>query len=306
MQISSQIQPSPVRLASTPGGPGQPDKTLVERIVDKTVLSANYMASGLAGGVGGLGAYGRSVLGTTAGTTVSAWTNLWKAETIGPNLKILGSMAALPALAVAAVVALPVSLGAGIYHGGDQVDSSKPRELTVGQGAVQGYGKTREGWEKAAAGMKESLEHLGTEKLQPGEKPLDIPIIKLGKTLAVGAASAAVGGVAGVVCAVVSSGRQVVDGVVKAFKDENLNLPGKLIAGAGAVVGGVVQGTTYGMGSAVSILGKGLSETWKKDSVVEGSKAMLDRAARTVAAAAAPRTALLQEVADQPAPPTQP
>lgn len=286
----SQVSASP---APPPAKPADP--TLVERIVDKTVLSANYMASGLSGGIGGVGAFGRSVLPSTLGTTAAAFSNLWKAETIGPNLKIIGSAFVLPVVGVVAAIAAPVSLVAGIVFGVGEVDSSKPREFTVGEAGVQGYGKTRTGWEKATASLKEGLQELGNENLAPGEKPFDIPLIKTVKTIAVGVAAAAVGGVAGAVCAVVSAGRQIGGGVVKAFADKNLNIPGKLIAAAGAVVGGAVQGATYGLASGVSILGKGFSETWKQDSIVGGGKAVLTHAAQSIAAAAAPETTLLQE-----------
>lgn len=298
------INPISAQQVSAPQAPraSEPaDKTLVERIVDKTVLSANYMGSTLAGGVGGLGAFGRSVVGTTADVAGSAMTNLWKAETVGPNLKIIGSLVAAPVLAVAAAVSVPVSLVAGMAYGAGQVDSSKPREFTVGAAGAQGYAKTRAGWEKATQGLKEGFEELGNEKLAPGEKPFDIPLIKTAKTVAMGVVSAAVGGVAGAVCAVVGTGRQIAGGVAKAVTDKNLNLPGKVIAGAGAVIGGAVQGVTYGVASGVSILGKGLSETWKQDSVVQGGKAVLDHAARSIKAAAAPESTLLREV--PPAPP---
>lgn len=297
------IQPisTPQLTASqAPQGSEPKDPTLVERIVDKTILSANYMGSTLAGGVGGAGAFGRSVVGTTLGTTAAAFTNLWKTETIGPNLKILGSALVLPVAAAAVAISAPVSLVAGMIYGAREVDSSKPREFTVAQAGASGYGKTRSGWEKAAQGMKEGLTEWGNEKLEPGEKPVDIPLIKTAKTMAVGVAAAAVGGVAGAVCAVVSAGRQIGAGVAKAFTDQNLNLPGKVIAAAGAVVGGAVQGVTYGLASGVSILGTGISQTWKNDSLVQGSKAVVTHAAQSLKAAAAPHSTLLEEVPQKP------
>lgn len=293
IQISQQLNSSPIRY-STSAVSDAPDKSLVERIVDKTILSANYLASGLSGGVAGAAAYGRSVLGTTGSTTASAVTNLWKAETVGPNLKVIGSIAAAPALVAFAALAFPVSVVAGIVHGVREVDPSKPRELTVGAAGVQGYAKTRGHWVEAESDMHRSFENLGNEKLAPGEKPIDIPLIKTGKTIAVGAASAAVGGVTGVVCAAVSTGRQVAVGVAKAATDDSLNLPGRVVAGAGAVIGGVVQGVTFGAASALGTLGQGIHETWKKDSLVEGGRAAIERAAMSVKAAASPES-LLQE-----------
>lgn len=282
--------------------PAEPSKSLVERIVDKTVLSANFLASGLSGGIAGTGAYAQSVVPATVGGIASGFTNLWKAETVGPNLKVIGSALLLPAAALAVAVALPISLGAGIFHGADQVDSSKPREFTVGAAGVQGYKKTRAGWEKATNALREGFQEMGSEKLKEGEKPVDIPIIKSAKTLAMGAAAIAVGGVAGAMCAIVSTGRQVATGIAHAFTDSTLNLPGKVLAAGGAVIGGVAQGATFGATSALSIAGKGIGETWKKDSIVEGARATMNRATQSVAAAASPES-LLQPEAPPPAQP---
>ena len=301
IQIATQLNTSPIRYTGAPTG--DPSRTLVERIVDKTMLSANYLASGISGGIAGAGAYGRSVLGATSSTTLSTWTNLWKAETIGPNLKVIGSIVAAPALVAVAALALPVSVVAGVAHGVHEVDSSKPREFTVGAAGVQGYAKTRGHWVEAEKDWQDGLARMGNEKLGPGEKPVDIPLIKTGKTLAVGAASAALGGVTGVVCATVSGVREVAVGVAKAATDDSLNLPGRALAAAGAVVGGITQGVAFGAASTIGTLGQGISQTWKNDSLVSGGRAAVRRAAQSVEAAASPES-LLRDV--PPAPPAQP
>ena len=136
MQISSQ---TPVYTSRASEPAPAPQKTMVDKIVDKTILGTNYLGSTLSGGVGGLGAYASTAVQGAVGTTASAVTNLWKAETIGPNLKILGTLAAAPVIAAGAVVALPVCAVAGMVHGARSVDSSRPRELTLGQAAVQGF-----------------------------------------------------------------------------------------------------------------------------------------------------------------------
>jgi len=292
MQISSQTRISTPRPSAPPP---PPERTMVEKIVDRTIMSANYLGSSLSGAAGGLGAFGSEAVQAGVGTTTSALVNLWKTETIGPNLKILGTLAAAPMIAAAAVVALPVCAVAGMVHGARSVDSSRPRELTLGQAAVQGFEKTRSGFEHLVAQGREDLQEMGSRKLEPGEKPFDIPLIKTAKTLAMGAAAAAVGGVTGLVCAVVGSVRQVAGGLGRAVRDPNLNLPGKMIAGAGAVIGGTVQGVAFGAGSAVSILGKGVAETWKQDSMLKGGQAILQRAVASVRTAASPQAALVGE-----------
>ncbi len=294
MQISSQT-PVYTSRASEPNPAPAPEKTMVEKIVDKTILSTNYLGSTLSGGIGGLGAYASTAVQGAVGTTATAVTNLWKAETIGPNLKILGTLVAAPVVAAGAVVALPVCAVAGMVHGARSVDSSQPRELTIGQAAVKGFEKTRSSFQDFVAETKQELKEMGSRKLEEGEKPFDIPLIKTAKTLAMGAAAAAVGGVTGMVCAVVGSVRQVASGLGRAIRDENLNLPGKMIAGTGAVIGGTIQGVAFGAGTAVSILGKGLSETWKQDSVVKGGQAVLAQAVASVKTAASPQSTLLQE-----------
>ncbi len=293
MQISSQ---TPVYTSRASEPAPAPRQTMVDKIVDKTILGANYLGSTLSGGVGGLGAYASTAVQGAAGTTASAVANLWKAETIGPNLKILGTLAAAPVIAAGAVVALPVCAVAGMVHGARSVDSSQPRELTLGQAAVQGFEKTRSSLSHFVAETKDELREMGSRKLEPGQKPFDIPLIKTAKTLAMGAAAAAVGGVTGVVCAVVGSVRQVANGLGRALRDQNLNLPGKVIAGAGAVIGGAVQSVAFGAGSAVSILGQGVAETWKQDSMLRGGEAILKRAVASVQTAASPQAALLEEM----------
>ncbi|MBS2033476.1 hypothetical protein JST97_00700 [bacterium] len=277
------------------GQPPQRPNTLVDKIIDKTYLTANFTASTLSGGVAGLGAYARSAAPSTLKATASLYKNLWKAETIGPNLKIIGSVVAAPAMVAGGVLGLPISLFAGMYQGGDEVDSSKPRQFTIGAATKEGYTKTKAGWDSITKGALEAFEEMGTEKLAEGQKPVDIPIIKTAKTLAIGVTAAAVGGIAGAVSAVVSAGRQIGAGVAQSVTDSSLNLGGKLLGSAGAVVGGTVHGLTYGLGTFASVTGQGFSETWKKDSVIQGGSRVFSQAWTSVAASAAPQGTLLQE-----------
>jgi len=212
-------------------------------------------------------------------------------------LKAIGMLAAAPMLLCGAALALPISLVAGICHGAAQVDSSKPRDFTVGAAGVAGFSRTRKDLQDAEKGLREGLDEMGTKKLAPGEKPYDIPLMKTAKTLAIGAASAAVGGATGVVCALLSMGRQIGAGVAHAAADPTLHLPGKVLAGAGAVLGGVAQGASYGLAGAFNVLGRGVADTWKKDSLVEGGESALRRAADLVKAAVAPEATLTHEVA---------
>jgi hypothetical protein len=284
----------------TPGGPGgpeqpKPEQTMVERIVDKTYLGANYTASGISGTIGGLGAYGRSVLPATVKATGSFYKNFIKAETIGPNIKILGSLVAGPLFVAGAVLGLPISAGVGLYQGADEVDSSKPRQFTIGAAGVAGYKETREGWTELTDSAIKSFEEMGNDKLAEGEKPFDIPLIKTVKTVAVGAAAAAIGGVAGVASFALGTAREAAVGVVRSFADDRLHLGGKLLGSAAALVGAPVHGAVYGAGTFLSITGNAIATTWDKDSLVKGASSALSGAKNSVFAAVAPESTLLQE-----------
>lgn len=292
------VSPSPLRGLSS----SAPSESIVDRIVDRTALSANYLASGLSGGVGGLGAYGVSVLGTSARTVVSAWTNLWRTEALGPNLKGIGSLLAAPAVLAAAAVAIPISLVHGIYHGVQAVDPTRPRDFTVGAAGVQGFSKTERAWRQTENHLADSLDDMGSTMLEPGEKPLDIPLLKTAKTLGMTAASAAVGGAVGAACAVLSAGREAGTGLMQTVRDETLGPLGKVAAGAGVVIGAAAHGLTYGAGTALDLTGRGLVETWKQDSIVGGARAVAQRAGQALAAAVAPEQTLLQPVPPSAAP----
>lgn len=286
------------QIQSSNGGDGQPpepNSTMVDRIVNGTYLSANFAASSVSGAVAGLGAFVRSAPGATLKTTASLYTNMWKAQTIGPNLKIIGSLVGAPLVLAGAVLGLPVSAAAGLFFGARQVDSDKPRQFTIVPAAQQGFARTKAGWEGAVAGLQSSLTEMGNQKLAEGEKPFDIPLIKTAKTLAVGAAAVAVGAAAGVACALVGTLSETGRGIAGAFQDESLNLPGKALGAVGAVIGGVVHGVSFGLTTTLSTIGQGLGETWKQDSIVGGGKSVLVEAGQSIAASAAPHTTLLQE-----------
>lgn len=291
--------PSPLRVPNPQNNqptppPPPPGQTMVERIVDKTYLGANYTASAISGTVGGVGAYARSVVPATLKTTASFYKNFIKAETIGPNIKIIGSVVAAPVIAATAVLGLPVSAVAGLWQGASEVDSSKPRQFTIGAAAVEGYTETRKGWTGLAKGAVESFEEMGNEKLAEGEKPFDIPLIKTGKTVLAAAAGAAIGGVAGVVSAVLGTVREAGVGIYRSFADDSLHLGGKLLGSAAAIVGAPVHGAVYGVGTALSITGRAIGQTWKNDAMFRSLGQAVVSAKDSVSAAVAPESTLLQ------------
>lgn len=271
------------------------EPTMVDKIVDNTYRGANYTASGISGTLAGLGAYAVSAPGSAVKQTASIISNLWKTEVIGPNLKVIGTVAAAPLVLVGAAVGLPVSLISGLWNGLGEVDPEKPREFTIGAAAKAGFQDTRAGWTRFTEGVQETMNELGNEKLGEGEKPFDIPIIKTGKALAVGAAALAVGGAAGVVAAVLGAARESVVGAARSLTDDNLSIPARLFAAVGSVAGGVCHGAAYGFLTATGTTFSSIGTTWREDSLVEGAKNIVHRAASSVVGAVAPQSSMFQE-----------
>ncbi len=295
-----QLRASSSNASETP--PEAPlEKTMVDKIVDSTYLGANYLASGASGGVTGLGAFVRQAPLGTAKTIGSAYKNLWKTPMIGPNLKTVAFVAAAPLVLAGGALALPFALCAGIFHGDSAVDSSQPRQFTIGQAASDGYTKTSATLEKAFNGCIESLEELGNDKLGENEKPLDIPFFKTVKSVAVGAAGAAIGAAAGLVSAVVSTLSEAVNGIANAVSDERLGLGGKALAAGTAVLSAPVHGAIYGIGTAASTFGRGIAKTWNDDALFGGLGKVFTEAGTGIAAGLLPETMLLQEKPQPPA-----
>lgn len=268
---------------------------LVDRIIDKTYLSANYAASGLAGGAAGLGAYVTEGLSSAAKATGSAVKNIVKTEKYGPVLKTVAATASVVAGAVGTVLALPVSLALGVWEGTKPVDASTPRQFTVKQGIQEAYSDVGKGLDQFGKTIEGSMKELGDYKLKPGEKPIEIPLFRTAKTIALGVVGTVVGGVVGLATAVTSAVAETGKGIVDAWKDSRLNVGEKLVANATSVVGGAVHGVSYGVSSGLGIVRTAIGETWDKDSVAEGGSKLFSRAASSLKASVAPRSTLLEE-----------
>jgi hypothetical protein len=278
--------------------PEQPPKsgsdTMVEKIVDNTYLSANYAASGLSGAVSGGGAFITTGIPQTFKAAGSVLYNVARTEKIGPTLKTLALVAAVPVAAVVGAIGAPVSLLAGIWQGAGEVDSSIPRQFTVKQAASEAYTEVKGGINSFADGIKKEMTELGEYKLAPGEKAIDIPLIKAGKTLIMGAIGAAVGGIAGAVSAIAATATEAGKGIASAFGDSNLNIGQKLFAAGTSVVSAPVHGAIYGLRTGLGTLGNAMGQTWDKDSIGAGAKSIFNDAKTGVAASVAPQTVLTQ------------
>lgn len=184
--------------------------------------TGNYVSGGLLGAVK-----------ETVATTVQApylaekiIENLWQAETLGPNLKILGTIAAIPA----AVLSIPVSpfygavMGMYAVHSSQRGDGRDPltkdtssdfaRSVFSNNVPAQG----EEGEARTMTGrLVASLEELGARKLEPGEKPHDVPILSPLFSVAGGIVSFAISGVVGLVAGLAAGSLTTVKEMAGAF-----------------------------------------------------------------------------------------
>ena len=204
-------------LRQTPPPPPPPKKELevkdgLDNIADRynTSRTVGNYTSGLL-----LGAAKETVT-TTLQAPRLAWEiteNLWQAETIGPNLKILGTLAAIPA----AVLSIPCGPFYGAYQGVSAVADARHNNLDgvrppLKKDTATDYARsvtTQTGPEdKEAKTMTgkwiQGLEELGDKKLADGEKPKDVPLLSPVFSIAGGVASGALSGVAGLVIGLVA------------------------------------------------------------------------------------------------------
>ncbi len=278
----------------TPAKAKSSSDTLVEQIVDKTYLSANYAASGLAGAASGTGAWVSTGIPTTLKTTGSAVANILKTEKFGPVLKGVAATGALVAGVAGGVLAAPVSLFAGIWQGAGEVDNNVPRQFTVSQASKEAYTEVRDGLKDFGKGIQEDMQQLGEYKLKPGERPIEIPLIRAAKTIVMGSIAAVVGGAVGIATAATSAVTEAGKGIADAFTDDRLNIAEKVFSSATSVIGAAAHGLSFGVRSGFSTLGQGIDQTWDKG-VVAGAKSIFSEAGNSIATSVAPRRTLLEE-----------
>ena len=112
----------------------------------------------------------------------STYKNLWKAETIGPYAKIVGSIVALAGIPMVAAGALVATPFMGI------AEAFKREDRTYDQLTKDTTGKIADrltDGEKPPATLvgkaMRNMEQFGNKKLAPGEQPWDIPLDKIFK-----------------------------------------------------------------------------------------------------------------------------
>ncbi len=269
--------------------------SLVDKIVDKTYLSANYAASGLSGAAAGVGAWATEGVPQAFKATGSAVKNILKTEKFGPTLKLAAAAGSVVAGVVGGVLAAPISLVCGIWQGAGEVNNSIPRQFTVSQATQEAFSEVKEGLRDTGSSIVEDMQELGAYKLKPGERPIDVPLIRAAKTVVMGTLAAVVGGAVGLATAATSMVTEAGKGIAEAFTDDRLNIGEKVYSSVTSVIGAAAHGVSYGVRSGFSTLGQGIASTWDKDSVTDGAKKIFNEAKNSFAASVAPQKTLLEE-----------
>ena len=102
--------------------------------------------------------------------------NCIQAETIGPNLKVLGTLAAVPGGALSAVASPFVQAfkdGSAMAKAGYNPDKPLENNGSNGYAAKKFSGDNN----SFSSGIMSDLEEFGSRKLSEGEKPYDVPIL---------------------------------------------------------------------------------------------------------------------------------
>jgi hypothetical protein len=124
--------------------------------------------------------------------------NMIQAETIGPNLKVLATLAAIPVGGLSAIASPFVQAWQDSQMVSDvHYDQNGPLK----QDAMAGYIDKKFSSENPSfsKGIVQSLEEFGAKKLEEGEKPYDVPILSPFFSVAGGVISGAISGVVGLV-----------------------------------------------------------------------------------------------------------
>ena len=273
---------------SAPKAPAQtePDsaQTITQRIVDATVdntlAGTDRVASAFAGMGTGAAAY-LSKMPSTALNVAKSVGNLYKAETIGPNIKVVAAIASpvLAGLAVAgAGLGLVASVGAGAVMGFGTHDADKPREFTIDKAVDKAWSKTRESVSETTGDWVKESAITRDEKLAPGEDPWDIPLPPFGrtaKTMAATVAGIVIGGVGGVATAIATTAKGAWSGIKQAVTDFS---PTKGLAGLATVVASPVAGAIEGASKVFTTPVKAAAVAWKEKSLSGAVKAAVGEA----------------------------
>lgn len=191
--------------------------------------------------------------------------NLWQAETLGPNLKILGTLAALPA----AVLSIPLAVFTGAGRAMSAVRGEhrqRENELLVPDTsnavAAKFTVRNEETGPRTMTGkIVGSLEELGSRKLEEGEKPHDIPLLSPAFAVVGGVLSGAIAGSVGLVSGLVAGAITGAKDIASAFTSKGGGF-GARIGKIAAAPLNLVAGPVLAWKSLKQSVPKGLQTGW--------------------------------------------
>ena len=122
-------------------------------------------------------------VGRMPAMVASTYKNLWKAETIGPYAKFVGStvaLAGIPMVAAGALIATPfMGIGEAFKRNGRSYDDLLTKDTTA---SIAGRITGAENEPSTLVGKAiQNMDKFGNKKLAPGETPWDIPLDKIFK-----------------------------------------------------------------------------------------------------------------------------
>lgn len=238
----------------------KPEAESVADVYDSTRGFGNFVSGAV------IGAVTETVTSTVQAPRL-AWEiaeNLWQAETIGPNLKTLGTLAALPAAAISIAVA-PLY---GMVHGislshSHKRDGDTPLRPDTSAGVAHDLTSRKSDGDPLTmtGGFIANLEKLGARKLEPGEKPHDVPLLSPAFALAGGAVSGVIGGSVGFVAGLVAGSISGTKDVIEAVSSRELSF-GQRIGKVLASPLNLMVGPVLAWKSIKEAVPRGLSDGW--------------------------------------------
>lgn len=213
--------------------------------------------------------------------------NVWQAETIGPNLKVLGTLAAIPA----AVLSIPVSPFYGAVNGFRLVwkamdtDENAPRELVKDSspGLAAGLFPREDGPATMTGHIVASLEELGDAKLGEGEEPYDVPILSPLFSVTGGVVSGAISGVVGLLAGTVAGALTTGKEMVRAFTEPDQSMGQRVGRFLAAPLNLLVMGPALAWGGLKESVPRGFVDGWRHGPI----KPVIDTCKASVATAGA-------------------
>lgn len=145
--------------------------------------------------------------------------NLWQADTLGPNIKFLGTLAAIPGAALNVAIAPFYGGFKGATLAGR---ASRATEDVLPKDAAPEYtdrrfNGDRDDSKSLTARWIEDLEELGAKKREPGEKKFDVPLLSPVFSVVGGVVSGGITGIVGLVAGLgaglLTSAKEAVEGV---------------------------------------------------------------------------------------------